>query len=41
MANSKKVIFDAIVVLCDTISTLLKNSKKLAGLVSKLKKPPQ
>lgn len=40
MANSKKVIIDGIVILCETISTLLKNSKKLAGLVNKIKKPP-
>ncbi len=30
-------VIEAIVILCDTISTLLKNSKKLVKIIEKLK----
>ena len=33
-------IIDGVVIICDTTSTLLKNSKKLVAIIEKLKKPP-
>ena len=39
-SNASNII-DGIVIVCETIATLLKNSKKLVKILEKLRGPPK